>query len=655
MKSIERIIIAAVAVSAIASACNKIEYPKPDYLARIEEEKREQERLDSLGKLPQPWEGKTVLFIGNAFTFAGGCVKEGDEGQTDEGMFYRLCKAHGENVTVYDCCYDGKNLSHFASTAEGSDLLAGVPLEDIDVCFLTESGSDNTSLVSDIDNIVARFPSEDTKFYFLSHSYTYEKSHSGIIKALASLEAKGITVLEWGKLVYKIWNGKVKIEGSSLEYDKNTFIMNGSAALRPNPLSGYITAAMAYAGAGNRLQLDTLRYDFCNEVIDFDEYIAANYAEGQTTNFKEVFASPTDMQGILRQVENYKKYGYTSGDGETYQITSKDELIDFLKNDAADAGPKDVYQLTADIDFTGVTSLTRPASFAGTFDGQGHTISNYTISAKSKCMFKWITETGTVKNLTIEGGIDGEGISTQHESGILCGTNDGTIENVTIDVDMARKADNGYGEKKGTTFGNIAATNNGTITGCTNAGDLTIMDCTTDGKGNIYAADLYFGGLVGINYGTVENSKNTGIIAINTVSGIIANGTTAGVGDEAHLTYIGGVVGINDGGTVTMCSNEGKFNFKVMVGNITSSAGETVETSTYVGGVVACSTKIAGTSDPVVERCTGSGAMTWDGLDASKSNGKLYIGVVSGYGAMTNCTAVGKLSLTNLSNVIENK
>ena len=82
----------------------------------------------------------------------------------------------------------------------------------------------------------------------------------------------------------------------------------------------------------------------------------------------------------------------------------------------------------------------------------------------------------------------------------------------------------------------------------------TVQNLTVSGT---VSGDLYVGGVVGYNAGTVENCANTSDVT----------GTGSGTS-----TYAGGVVGYNNGGTVTNCYNTG------------SVTGRGIHT--YVGGIV---------------------------------------------------------------------
>ena len=58
-------------------------------------------------------DGKKILFIGNSFVYYGGAVEHGSQKKADKGWFYQICKANGDDVTVYDCTYGSHHLYDF--------------------------------------------------------------------------------------------------------------------------------------------------------------------------------------------------------------------------------------------------------------------------------------------------------------------------------------------------------------------------------------------------------------------------------------------------------------------------------------------------------------------------------------------------------------
>ena len=127
-------------------------------------------------------------------------------------------------------------------------------------------------------------------------------------------------------------------------------------------------------------------------------------------------------------------------DGITYIVSSPAALQAWateMKND-----PKQNLNCTlaADIDLTG-TEWTPIPGFAGTFDGNGKTITGLTInqpSTNNVGLFASIEDVGTVKNLKL----DKVNVTANSNVGAIAGENRGTIENCSVSGSVTGLSDN---------------------------------------------------------------------------------------------------------------------------------------------------------------------------------------------------------------------
>jgi hypothetical protein len=161
-------------------------------------------------------------------------------------------------------------------------------------------------------------------------------------------------------------------------------------------------------------------------------------------------------------------------------------------------------------------------------------------------------------------------------------------------------------------LGGIAGHNAGTLTNCHVSGEVR--------------GDWYVGGLVGRNEGTLDDCH-----------------AQARVGGNAFLGTYGGLVGYNDGGTVTNCTAAGEVsghgknggligeNYYGLVINCHASAEVAGEMS--VGGLI-------GANSGTVARCFATGRVS--GGDFSQSVGGLVGG--QGYGTLVDCDASGTVT-----------
>ena len=222
-------------------------------------------------------------------------------------------------------------------------------------------------------------------------------------------------------------------------------------------------------------------------------------------------------------------------------------------------------------------------SFKGTFDGDGHTISNLKI--KQEYTFKALfgcVEGGTIQNLKL----DNFNVKGTLHVGALVGFNDGgTIKNITAaNINIS---DSGDG-----TDGNL-----GGLVGTNQKG--TVTDCTVSGTINTTGNNV--GGLVGENKGTVSNCTFNGTIEgrqtvgglvgenYGTVSGVTVSGTVTGTSDGYSMgNDIGGLVGFSGGGTITGTVSDGSSvtGIKNVGGIVGYSNGATVKDCTFNNGTV---------------------------------------------------------------------
>lgn len=195
--------------------------------------------------------------------------------------------------------------------------------------------------------------------------------------------------------------------------------------------------------------------------------------------------------------------GITVDNDNLVTISTKDQLFTFAEavNSGNDYSGKTVV-LTADIDLLNAawTPIGQShADFAGTFDGNGHTIKNLKVTQSSSAgqynsvgLFGWLN--GAVKNLTI----DGATITGYHNVGAIAGyVEDAHIEGCAVKnatISASHLSDDLCGDKVGGVAGIIGHVNgtikncsvsNSTITASRDAGQVlgclsggTIEDCT---------------------------------------------------------------------------------------------------------------------------------------------------------------------------------
>jgi hypothetical protein len=221
-------------------------------------------------------------------------------------------------------------------------------------------------------------------------------------------------------------------------------------------------------------------------------------------------------------------YGGGAGTaGDPYQIGTVAHWQE-LTTTAADWNQH--FILTADINLTGLTFTNAPIApdtniamssfqgtqFTGVFDGDGHTISNLTITASTRDyvgLFGYPGSGSHIRNL----GVENVNITGRYYVGGLVGYNDysGSITSCHATGSVSGTGYVGY-------VGGLVGYNwDGTLTSCYATGSVS--------------GGYSVGGLVGENYS-------------GTLTFCYATGSVSGTGDS-----VGGLVGRNYGGPLTFC------------------------------------------------------------------------------------------------------
>ncbi|TAJ43446.1 hypothetical protein CUJ86_10645, partial [Methanofollis fontis] len=364
---------------------------------------------------------------------------------------------------------------------------------------------------------------------------------------------------------------------------------------------------------------------------------------------------------------------YSGGNGTAanpYQISTREDVI-YLSNDSVNWDKH--FIVTNDISLAegspAETIGNSGTTFTGNVDGQGHTISDFTIAktgVDNVGFFGYLSTGAEIRNLRVTAG--DAGVSGQTSVGVLAGRNNyGNITNCSAAGTATASASNA-GVLAGYTIGPIT---NCSATGSANAGahnagglvgygyEVAIGNCSATGTataggsnagglvgyskgatstttncyatGNADAVTNYAGGLIGNSEGTITNCSATGTATASGFAGGLvgySKGTTktitkcSATGNvTADGDYAGGLVGWN-GGTITNCYAAG-----------TATAG-----TNYAGGLV-------GYSYGSITNCYATGTATADGDYAGGLVGWLYLFISNSYatGTATASTSAGGL------------
>ena len=269
--------------------------------------------------------GKKFIVIANSMVYYGGFVQKGNQGKEDPGMFYKLMKATGNEITVVDCTYGGHHLYDYTAAGcktsgsdctVGEDLLKGLDLSSFDYVIISESGDNNSNFIPDARAVYKRFSdaNPNVKKIYINHIYSVYKKHTNILDNLKILhETDGATIINCGQLGYDIYTGAVKVPGGSLSYsDRYTFCNHKSGdSYHPNPLMGYIMTQMvccALTGepAGYPDYSSLIKgCKFAAGSTSYGDYYNTYYTTAATLPFMTVIDNDAEMQGIQKLIPGY--------------------------------------------------------------------------------------------------------------------------------------------------------------------------------------------------------------------------------------------------------------------------------------------------------------------------------------------------------------
>lgn len=182
---------------------------------------------------------------------------------------------------------------------------------------------------------------------------------------------------------------------------------------------------------------------------------------------------------------------------------------------------RDTVTLTADIDLDGATWAIPSGTFEGTFIGNGHTISNFTIQPDSWTQYVGFfgKNSGDISDLTLAN-VTLRYSMTDAGSyyGILAGYNYGDITNCHVSGTISVSTG---GSSAAYDVGGMFGDNDGTMDRCSAAVEITASAYKTKGNSTF---NILCGGLVGRLDGDISNSFATGNVSAGATNGARAGG-----------------------------------------------------------------------------------------------------------------------------------
>ncbi|NIP24118.1 MAG: hypothetical protein GWN67_07980 [Phycisphaerae bacterium] len=248
-----------------------------------------------------------------------------------------------------------------------------------------------------------------------------------------------------------------------------------------------------------------------------------------------------------------------------------------------------------------------PHPFTGVFDGNGHTISNFTYTSpgiRYTGLFGYVDSRGEIKDLgLIDPNVDA---GTGRVVGSLVGRNEGTITDCYAQGGSVSGTGSvgglvGYNEYATISFcySNSSVLGNRGVGGLIGSNHGTITDCHSAGS---ISGNKDVGGLVGAVHGTIINCNSNGSVSGNErVGGLVGSNyhgtitSSCATGNVTGTVHVGGLVGYNSDYKISNCYSTGSVTGDDYVGGLVGDTDGTIincystgsiEGDNYVGGLV---------------------------------------------------------------------
>ena len=282
--------------------------------------------------------------------------------------------------------------------------------------------------------------------------------------------------------------------------------------------------------------------------------------------------------------------------------------------------------------------------FKGTLDGNGKTISGFSITRTSADYIGLFAavDGATIKDLTLKGDIQGKSYV-----GSLMGSGSATVTNYSFDGTVTGTGNyiGGVGGMQNTASSNLTV--NATVKGAQHTGGIYgqgvgLTSVTFTGQ---VSGTSYTGGLAGQGSGTFSSCMMSGPVKGASYTGGLVGYATASISLEncthqnnvTGTTYTGGIVGaISDGAvTLTSCHADGNVTGTTYTGGIVgaTSDGAVTLTSCYADGNVTGTTSVGGVCGQILNpaNSTISGCNYWGDITGTSQLGGIIGHLTTNY------------------------
>ena len=337
----------------------------------------------------------------------------------------------GNGHTLSNATYGGNNYVALFGYNESTGKIKGLKLENINIVSYEISGIICGENHGDITETIAKGNVSGYTKLGLAVGYNYGTVESIVQGNITSSFSTTNSEANVGGIVGNESNGTVKgiNQGGTITVSAGkayrTVGTTGGSPTMKTIASSTATAPTSSNSIGGKGGA-TVNVEYINNIAAL-ERVLDTYVAGDNNNDGYYYDNDEDGNATIKNTRDNPLTRTMSGEGtseDPYIITSYDQLKEAAYNTTK------TYRLDADINMQGKNTIILAGythSFSGTFDGNGHTISNGTIGGSDYVgMFGYNETSGTIKGLKLEN----INVGAYELSGIISGENHGTITDV---------------------------------------------------------------------------------------------------------------------------------------------------------------------------------------------------------------------------------
>jgi hypothetical protein len=329
----------------------------------------------------------------------------------------------------------------------------------------------------------------------------------------------------------------------------------------------------------------------------------------------------------------------TVSDGLTalkYEIANAADLQEWASH--ADLyGAEDVVKVVADIDMSGV-NYKSGKPFAGTLDGQGHSIKNWISSVP---LLETLRTDGELKDIKLASSCVLTFPNVLSNFGFVVANNRGKVSDIVVDASASVPAIGSESTQDGR-FGMVVGNNDesGSVINCSTNGSIDMS-----APGLVAGHNLYMGAVMGRNAGYVSSCTNTGSVNVEFTDDSMTKCLYA-AGISGHAAATGILEACTNSGNITI-KTPGSGNDCLFACGVIGFSGARLIECINTGSVSVLSESSEGAGDGPLKRACAAGVAGYSAGEMSSCENSGDVILRGGYS--TGYAGVG--SLTLVSNV----